>query len=206
MLLQAVQGNLVPYVTSAFGKHGLLATTSIVATIIGGVSRLTIAKMIDIWGRCEGFVVMVILVVLGMVLKATCVNVEMYAAAHTLYWVGHLGMQYVVDIILADTTTLKNRMLIIGINATPTIATTFAGPKIAELFYVYANFRWAFGAFSIILVAFCLPVAIIFIISKRKAVRLGVYPERVKTRSVWESTKYYFIEFDGEAIHDTMNI
>ncbi|KAI2780224.1 MFS general substrate transporter [Daldinia loculata] len=196
MLLQSVQSNLVPFVTSAFNKHGLLATTGIVATIIGGVCKLTIAKVIDIWGRCEGFVVMVVLVVIGMIMKATCVNVEMYAAAHTLYWVGHLGMQYIIDIILADTTTLKNRIIMYGINATPTIATTFAGPKIADLFYTYVDFRWAFGAFSIILVVFCLPVAIIFILSKRKAVKLGVYPERVKTRTFWESLKHYFVEFD----------
>ncbi|KAI0377944.1 MFS general substrate transporter [Hypomontagnella monticulosa] len=196
MLLQSVQANLVPYVTSAFNKHGLLATTGIVATIIGGVCRLTIAKIIDIWGRCEGFIFMVVLVVIGMIMKATCVNVEMYAAAHTLYWVGHLGMQYVIDIMLADTTTLKNRMIMFGINSTPTIATTFAGPKIADLFYTNVNFRWAFGAFSIILVVFCAPVAVIFILSKRKAVRLGVYPSRVKSRTAWESVKHYFIEFD----------
>lgn len=198
MLLQSVQSNLVPFVTSAFNKHGLLATTGIVATIIGGVCKLTIAKVIDIWGRCEGFIVMVVLVVIGMIMKATCVNVEMYAAAHTLYWVGHLGMQYIIDIILADTTTLKNRIIMYGINATPTIATTFAGPKIADLFYTYVDFRWAFGAFSIILVVFCLPVSIIFILSKRKAVKLGVYPERVKTRTFWGSLKHYFIEFDGK--------
>ncbi|KAI0139403.1 MFS general substrate transporter [Hypoxylon sp. NC0597] len=196
MLLQSVQSNLVPYVTSAFNKHGLLATTGIVATIIGGVCKLTIAKIIDIWGRCEGFVVMVALVVIGMIMKATCTNVEMYAAAHTLYWVGHLGMQYIIDIMLADTTTLKNRMVMYGINATPTIATTFAGPRIADLFYTYVNFRWAFGAFSIILAVFCLPVAIIFILSKRKAVKLGIYPPRVKTRTAFESVKHYFIEFD----------
>ncbi|KAI1376563.1 MFS general substrate transporter [Hypoxylon crocopeplum] len=196
MLLQSVQSNLVPYITSAFNKHGLLATTGIVATIIGGVSKLTIAKIIDIWGRCEGFVFMVALVVIGMILKATCTSVEMYGAAHAIYWVGHLGMQYIIDIILADTTTLKNRMIMYGLNSTPTIATTFAGPKIADLFYTYVNFRWAFGAFSIILVTFCLPIAAIFILSKRKAVKLGVYPTRVKTRTVWESVKHYFIEFD----------
>lgn len=197
MLLQSVQSNLVPYVTSAFAEHGLLATTSIVATILGGVCNLTIAKIIDIWGRCEGFVGTVVLAVVGVIMKATCKNVEMYAAAHTLYWVGHLGMGYIITIMLADMTTLRNRMVLFGINSTPTIATTFAGPRIADLFYTNVNFRWAFGAFAIILVAFCIPVAAIFILSKRKAVRLGVFPRRVRNRTPWEAVKYYFVQFDG---------
>lgn len=197
MLLQAVQGNLVPYVTSSFSEHGLLATTSIVATILGGVCNLTIAKVIDIWGRCEGFLVMLLLVTIGVIMKAACINVQMYAAAHTLYWVGHLGMGYIITVILADITSLRNRAILFGINSTPTIATTFAGPRIAELFYKYVNFRWAFGAFLIILIAFSLPVAAIFIFSKRKAVKLGKFPERINGgRTVWGSVKYYFVEFD----------
>jgi MFS family permease len=198
-LLQSVQGNLVPYVTSSFSQHGLLATTSIVASVLGGVSNLTIAKVIDIWGRCEGFLAMLLLMVVGMIMKATCQNVETYAAAHTLYWVGHLGMIYIISIILADITTLKNRTIMFGINSTPTIATTFAGPRIADLFYTNVNFRWAFGAFVIILIVFCTPVAIIFIFSQRKAKRMGLIPAKVHTRTFWESCKYYFIQFDGMA-------
>ncbi|GKT40295.1 MFS siderochrome iron transporter 1 [Colletotrichum spaethianum] len=195
-LLQSVQSNLTPYVTSAFGQHGLLATTSIVSTILGGVSQLTIAKIIDIRGRAEGFVGMVFLIAIGMIMKATCQNVETYAAAQTIFWVGYLGLIYIITIVLADMTTLKNRMTLIAINGTPTIATTFAGPKIAQLFYDQVNFRWAFGAFAIILVAFSIPIAIIFFFSEAKAKKTGLIPPKEKTRSTVESVKHYFVEFD----------
>ncbi|GKT89517.1 siderophore iron transporter mirB [Colletotrichum tofieldiae] len=195
-LLQSVQSNLTPYVTSAFGQHGLLATTSIVSTILGGVSKLTIAKIIDIRGRAEGFVGMVFLVTIGMIMKATCQNVETYAAAQTIFWVGHLGLIYIITIVLADMTSLKNRMTIIALNGTPTIATTFAGPKIAQLFYDQVNFRWAFGAFAIILIGFSIPIAIIFFFSEVKAKKSGLIPPKQKTRSAIESFKHYFIEFD----------
>jgi MFS family permease len=141
---------------------------------------------------------MVFLVVIGMVMKAVCKNVETYAAAQTIFWVGNTGMNYIISVIIADISSLQNRLILFGINGTPTIASTFAGPRIAELFYDHANFRWAFGAFLIILVAFCIPVGVVFVLSKRKAVRLGVYPERDRSRSVWESTKYYLVQFDGE--------
>ncbi|KAK1990954.1 major facilitator superfamily transporter [Colletotrichum falcatum] len=195
-LLQSVEGNLTPYVTSAFGHHGLLATTSIVSTILGGVSQLTIAKIIDIRGRAEGFVGMISLVTVGMIMMATCQNVETYAAAQTMYWVGHLGLVYIITIVLADMTSLKNRMTMIALNGTPTIATTFAGPNIAQLFYDRVNFRWAFGAFAIILVAFSVPIAAIFFLNEVKAKKAGLIPPKHKTRSAMESIRHYVIEFD----------
>lgn len=194
-----VQSSLIPYVTSSFNEHGLLATTSIVATIVGGVIALPIAKVIDIWGRAEGFIVMVALAVLGLILKAACKNVETYAAGHTIYWAGHIGIGYIINIMLADMTTLKNRLILFGINSTPTIASVFAGSVIAELFNDHSTFRWAFGAFIIILVAFSIPVALVFIWSKRKALKQGIMEPRVHNRTAWETTKYYFVEFDGES-------
>lgn len=197
MLLQSVQSELVPYVTSAFGKHGLLSTTSVVSTIVGGVSKLTIAKIIDIWGRAQGFAVMLMLIIIGMIMKATCQNVETYAAAQTIFWVGHIGFLYTLDIIVADMTSLKNRMIIVGINTTPTIATTFAGPKIAELFYNNVNFRWAFGAFAIILAGFSIPMFTIFVLEERKARKIGLLVKRDSGRTFWQSCQFYFWEFDG---------
>jgi MFS family permease len=199
-LLKGVQDSLTPYVTSSFSQHGLLATTSILSTVLGGVCNLTIAKVIDIWGRCEGFVAMVFLVGVGMIMKAVCKNVETYAAAEVFYWVGQTGMNYIISVIVADISTLQNRLILFGINGTPTIATTFTGPRIAQLFYDHSNFRWAFGAFLIILVAFCIPVGVVFLLSKRKTVRLGVYPERDRSKTWWEATEYYVVQFDGESL------
>lgn len=62
---QQVTGSLTPYVTSAFSKHSLLSTTSIMSSIIGAVAKLPVAKIIDIWGRAEGYIMMVTLTTLG---------------------------------------------------------------------------------------------------------------------------------------------
>lgn len=83
MLLVSMQYSLNAYVTSDFSSHGLLASTGIVATIVGGTSTFTIAKIIDIWGRVEGFVLMVTITMIGIIMKCVCKNVETYAAAHT---------------------------------------------------------------------------------------------------------------------------
>ncbi len=195
-MLQSIQSNLNAFVTSSFSAHGLLSTVSIVSTIMGGVSKLTIAKIIDVWGRVQGFCFMLLLVTVGMIMKAVCKNIETYAAAQTFYWVGHLGMLYILSIVIADMTTLRNRMLIVGISETPIIATVFAGPKIAELYYLHLNFRWAFGSWVIILIGFCIPLLAIFVLQTQKAKRFGLYPQKPSDRTYWQAAKHYFVEFD----------
>ncbi|KAH7010234.1 putative transporter [Ilyonectria destructans] len=199
-LMNSVQGTLNPYITSSFQKHGLLASVSVVATIVSGVSNLTLAKIIDIWGRVEGFLCMLVLVVVSLIMKATCKNMEIYVGAHILYWVGHIGMMYVVDVMLPDFTSLRNRMIMFGLNGTPLICSTFAGPKITELFYSNLNFRWAFGAFAIMITGVCLPVALVMILMQRKALKTGGLPEKVSDRTTLQSIQHYFIEFDVTGI------
>ncbi|KAM3559340.1 hypothetical protein MY1884_003526 [Beauveria asiatica] len=195
-LLQSVQGALSPYVTSNFKVHGLIGVTDVLSFILGGVCTLAIAKIIDIWGRAEGFAVMIVLIIVGMIMKAACINIEMYTAANSIYWVGHIGVQYVIQIMYADMTTLRNRMVLFGVLQLPSIAATFGGPKIADLFYARADFRWAFGAFCIIMPVFAAPVLVIFWWARLKAQREARFPERVKARSYHQTFKHYAIEFD----------
>lgn len=197
-LLSSVQTALNPYITSEFHQHGLLTVVSVVSTILGGSCKLTLAKIIDIWGRVEGFLSMLLLVVIGLIMKATCTGIEMYTAAHTLYWVGHIGILYVVEIMLADMTSLKNRMIMLGINGTPGICSTFAGPKIAALFYSNLNFRCAFGAFAIMSVGVCIPVVVVMLLMEHKAKKTGMYEKGRSHRLWWQSIAHYFIQFDGE--------
>lgn len=193
--LSSVQDSLSPYITSYFSKHGLLANINIPSRIIGGVVLLPVSKIIDLRGRTEGFIGSVVLIVVGMVMKAACTNVETYVAAQVFYWVGKAALGFVLTVFVADITTLRNRMIMLTINATPTLATTFAGPEIAQLFYERSNFRWAFGAWAIILVGFSVPVIGILFFQERKAKKAGIVRKR-SGRTFIQSVKYYFIHFD----------
>ena len=196
MLMNYIDSALNPYITSSFGSHGLLNIASILSTIIGGCAPLALAKIIDIWGRVEGFAFMMLVCIIGMIMKATCTSVQMYIGAHVLYWVGHIGVIYVIEVMLADMTTLTNRAIIYGINTTPRIVATFASPRIAELFYNNLNFRWAFGAFAIILVACSLPAMGTMVFMFRAATKQGVISRQRSDRPFFESLKHYLIEFD----------
>lgn len=185
------------YVVSSFQKHGLLNIGGVLSTIIGACTPLALAKILDIWGRVEGFLFMLLVSCIGMVMKAVSKNVQTYVAAHVLYWVGHIGIRYVIGVIIADMTSLKNRMIFIGFSNTPRIAGAFAGPVIAELFYKYSTFRWAFGAFTILLIGSSIPAMGLMMAMYRKAIKEGAIEKRQPSgRTVIQSLKHYFIEFD----------
>lgn len=80
--------SLLPYVTSAFALHSLTAATSIMSSIIGGLIKLPLAKVIDVWGRPQGFIAMTGCLTIGLIMMAACDGVETYAAAQVFYWVG----------------------------------------------------------------------------------------------------------------------
>lgn len=62
---QQISSNLLPYVTSAFEEHPLTATTNVVSTLVAGVIKLPVAKLMDVFGRLQGFVLMVSCAVIG---------------------------------------------------------------------------------------------------------------------------------------------
>lgn len=64
-LQQQISASLLPFVTSSFGKHGLLGTTSIISTIVAGVAKLPLARILDVIGRNEGLIIMLTITVIG---------------------------------------------------------------------------------------------------------------------------------------------
>ena len=83
-----MSNSLVAYVTSDFYAHSLTATTSIMSSLIGGLFQLPLAKIVDIWGRPQGFALCMVFLTIGLIMMAACKNVETYAAAQVFYWVG----------------------------------------------------------------------------------------------------------------------
>ncbi|KAL1638666.1 hypothetical protein SLS58_008698 [Diplodia intermedia] len=195
-MMSEVSSSLLAYVTSSFGKHSLLTTTQVAASIIGGVSRLPVAKIIDVWGRPEGFLLMLLIATIGLILMAVCQNVETYAAAAVFYRVGYNGMGYVLDVFIADTSSLRNRALMFAFSSTPFIATAFAGPAAAQKFLEHSSWRWGYATFAIVIPIVSLPMVVLFIMQRNKARARGLTKKATSNRTWAESFKYYFIEFD----------
>lgn len=76
--------NLVPFATSEFETHSLLTVIYIVANSMSAAVYIPLAKMLDLWGRAEGFVVMVAFATLGLILMATCNGLTVFCVAQVL--------------------------------------------------------------------------------------------------------------------------
>jgi hypothetical protein len=87
-LQEVVVRVLSPFVTSSFSRHSLTATTTVVSSIIGGLIKLPLAKVLDTWGRPQGLTLMLVAWVLGFIMMAACKNVTTYAAAQVFSVVG----------------------------------------------------------------------------------------------------------------------
>lgn len=59
------------------------------ANIIGGLSKIPLAKILDSWGRPQGMSLMLIIWVVGFIMMAGCNNVQTYAAAQVFSSVGY---------------------------------------------------------------------------------------------------------------------
>ncbi|GBF67236.1 siderophore iron transporter mirB [Trichophyton mentagrophytes] len=195
-LQQQMASSLNPYVTSAFSKHALLSSISVVSSLVGAIMKLPVSKIIDIWGRTEGYLLMVGFCVIGMIMMATSNSIEAYAAAQVFYWIGNNGIAYVLDVFLADTSSLKNRGWLLAFSTSPFIATTFAGPALAQAFLKTYGWRWAFGTFAILIPVASLPMVAIFFHSSFKAVKMGYLRAGRSGRSFWQNVVHYTIEFD----------
>ncbi|KAL6852204.1 MFS general substrate transporter [Trichoderma novae-zelandiae] len=193
---QGTTGNLTPWVTSAFEEHSLTPTVTVMSSIIGGVFKLTLAKVLDIFGRPQGYLLSILFTTLGLVMMAACKNVETYAAAQVFYWVGYNGLDYSLSVFLADTTSLRNRGLIFAYSSSPYIITTWISGPISNAFLNGPGFRWGFGTFAIITPVITLPLFFLFMHYNRKAKQLGVIPRRESKGSWTDSLHHYAREFD----------
>jgi MFS family permease len=190
--------SLLSYVTSDFESHSLLNVIYIVADAMTAAVYIPTAKVMDVWGRAEGFLVMTVFATLGLVLMAVCHNLPTFCAAYVFYSIGFGGMTYCVDVITADISKLKNRGLAYAFTSSPYIITAFAGPKAAEGFYYDISWRWAFGAFSIIFPIVASPLYFILKTNLNKAKKTGLLVKEPSGRNLFQSIWHYAKEFDRE--------
>ncbi|KKY14145.1 putative mfs siderophore iron [Phaeomoniella chlamydospora] len=169
----SILSNLLPFVTSAFETHSLLNVIYVVSDAMSAAIYIPLSKILDVWGRAEGFLFMTICATLGLVLMATCNGLATFCAAYVFYNIGFGGMTYCVDVITADASKLKNRGLAYAFTSSPYIITAFAGAKAADDFYYNISWRWGFGCFAIIFPVVAAPLYFVLKFNLRKAEKEG---------------------------------
>lgn len=107
------------------------------------------------------------------------------------------GLSYCVTIFVSDTTSLKNRSLMLSIAGSPYIFTTWSGGPIASAALSGAGWRWGLGVWAVVTPVVVLPFCGIFFWNQHKARKLGFLEGALTIRdlslsSIWK----YCIDVD----------
>lgn len=193
---------MTPYATSQWASHSLLTVIGIVSSSIAGAVYIPMAKLMDVWGRAEGFLLMFAFSELGLIITACADDLATYCAAQVFYKVGFAGLIYAIEVLAIDASDLRNRGLAFAFTSSAYMITAFAGPAAAEAFLEKASWQWGFGSFSIIMPFFAMPIYALLKFNLRKARKSGliVRPREKSGRTLVQNVVYWFNEFDGEFI------
>ncbi|PKS05153.1 hypothetical protein jhhlp_008520 [Lomentospora prolificans] len=192
--------SLTPFVTSDFQSHSLLTVISIVSDAMTSAVYIPMAKLLDLWGRAEGFLLVTCSSTLGVILMATSHNLAMFCAAQVFYSIGFAGIIYTVCVLAADATSLRNRGLAFAFTSSPYMITAFAGSKAAEGFYYNVNWRWGFGCFAIIVPAVTIPLFWTLKHNLRKAEKRGIFIKEKSGRTWVQSLLHGIMQFDAPGV------
>lgn len=173
-----------------------LTSASVLASIIGAVIKLPIAKLLNIWGRAEAFMFFVFIYEIGMIVLATSTGPNSYAAGYVLYWIGYDALYLIMDVFVADTSGLRNRAFAFAFVGTPFICTAFTASLAAQSYLNTSTWRWGYGSFCIIMFFVFTPLAAVFWFFARKAEKMGLFVRERSGRTTAQSLVHYFHEFD----------
>lgn len=108
-------------------------------------------------------------------------------------------MNYILCVLAADVTNLRNRGIAFAFTSSPYMITAFAGSKAAEKFLQNVHWRWGFGAFAIIIPCIASPVYFVLKAGLKKAEQQGIIQLSERSgRTLIQNIKHHFFEFDSQ--------
>lgn len=107
------------------------------------------------------------------------------------------GVSYCLTVFISDTTSLKNRSLMLSFATSPFIFTTWSGGPISEAALAGPGWRWGLGVWAIVTPIVVLPLCAIFFWNQHKARKLGLLEgsrsiRDLSLRRIWK----YVIDVD----------
>ncbi|KAI0115791.1 siderochrome-iron transporter MirC [Nemania sp. FL0031] len=180
--------SVVAFATSSFSSHSLIATVYVVQGVVNAVFNSPTAKIANVFGHLDAYVFCFVLYILGYIQMAASANVQTFASAQILYSAGSTGLQILHQIVIAETSSTRNRALLSMLTDVPVLGTAWFGPMLGNWFIANNTWRWAYGIWVIILPVAFIPLAITLYLNSRRARRLGSQQQRPARRSFAERT------------------
>jgi len=110
-----------------------------------------IAKISNVIGRGQTYVMTMCLYILSYILMASAKSLNTYAAGYIFYVMGQSGTNIMNDIIISDISNARWRGFAIGVSFTPFLVTPWISGFIADSVTNGIGWRWGIGMFAILM-------------------------------------------------------
>lgn len=175
-----------PLATASFGQHSLSAAVNVLRSVIAAAAQPTAGKIADIFGRAELVCLSVVFYVLGTIIEASSTNTTAFATGAIIYQIGYTMIILLVEVIVGDLTSTRERLLYSYIPTAPYLIVTWVSGNISAAVLSVTGWEWGVGMWCIIYPVCALPLIVSLTIVNRRASKLGLmakYTDDFKTQS-----------------------
>lgn len=171
------------YGTTYFGAYlTAYSALSVVQQVLIGVMKLPIARLADMFGRAQVYVLSIACYTVGFVIVAASQNMAAIWAGVAIYATGNTGTSIMQQIVIADWVPTRYRALAIGLVSLPFIINFAVVPKIVQAICPSqtcgtsstGGWRWGAGMMSILVPVSSIVIIAILAYSQWRARREGL--------------------------------
>ncbi|KAL4783351.1 major facilitator superfamily domain-containing protein [Aspergillus varians] len=144
--------------TASYDDHSLLSTLNVIRTVFAAAAQPTTGKLADAFGRIETLGLSIVFYLVGTMVEASSTGLAALCAGAVLYTLGFTIVQTLVDIIIADVTSTRVRLLATYVPNLHFIITAWVSGNISSAVMSGTTWRWGMGMWCIIFTALVAPV------------------------------------------------
>ncbi|KOS22462.1 Siderophore iron transporter 1 [Escovopsis weberi] len=155
-----VRSTYLPYATASFSMHSYLATINVLRSVVAVAVQPTAAKIADIFGRFEVVIVSTAFYVSGMMIEATSTSVYVFCFGTILYQIGFTCIVLLLEILIADFSSMRARVFFSYVPALPFIVNTWISGTITSAILSVTTWRVGIGMWCVIYPVASLPLLV----------------------------------------------
>lgn len=145
------------YAANSYEKHSLLSTIQVINSVVGVGAQISFARLSDVFGRLQMFVVGTILYVVGTIIQSQAHDVKVYAVGAIFYNTGFVGVSLLLILVLSDMSPLRWRLFYQFTASFPCIIISWISGDIVEAANPMKNWSWDIGMWAFIFPLSSLP-------------------------------------------------
>ncbi|WWD20507.1 hypothetical protein CI109_104983 [Kwoniella shandongensis] len=162
---------------SVLGVSAQTSTVTVVRSIVAAAAQPVYAKISDYFGRISILFIAVVFYVIGSIVQATAKNLSAFSGGALLYQFGYTGVQLLVEVIIADTTSLRSRLFFSYIPAAPFLINAWVSGNIASAVLINSTWNWGIGMWAIIFPVTAIPLLFSLMHAEWRANKRGLLAE-----------------------------